>query len=124
MKRCVMNLCVALLVGSFVLGAYAEKADKKAKAKPARVYAPYHKLKLTDDQRVKIVAIQAEIRAEIAKLRQQEAERVEAVLTDEQKTEVAKQKQEDAKRRAEYAKAYRERQKSKAKNKDEKKMDP
>lgn len=108
MKRLMTGLCVALLVGLCVAGVNAEKADKEKAAKPARVYAPYHKLDLTDEQRVKIAAIQKEIRAEIKKLEQQEAERVAAVLTDEQKAQFAKQEEEAAKKHAEYAKKYRE----------------
>lgn len=116
MKRCVTGLCVLLLVGMCVMGANAEKPDKAEKAKPAkaaRVYAPYHKLDLTDDQRAKIAAIQQEIRAEIKKLQQQEAERVAAVLTDEQKAQIAKDDEAAAKKQAEAAKKYREKLKEK-----------
>lgn len=83
--------------------------DEPAEAKPLKGRLPNHygKLRISTQQRMQIYKIQADARAEIAKLemqiaalRQQESKDVEAVLTDEQRTQLAAFLKEARERRA------------------------
>ena len=71
-----------------------EKAgEAKASDKPIKLTKPWSDLtKLTDDQKAKIKAIHVKALAEINALEKQERADIEALLTDEQKTELAELK--------------------------------
>lgn len=66
--------------------AWAQDAEKKAK--PIKIGGPYGKLDLSEEQRQQIKAIQEDIRAKIAAIKAEEKQRIEAVLTDKQKTQL------------------------------------
>jgi len=63
-----------------------EKAEKAPKA--PKVAEPYGKLELTDGQKEQIAAIQAETKAKMAALKQQEKEQIEALLSEDQKSQL------------------------------------
>lgn len=111
MKRFACVVAALVVVGSCLFAMAADKPAKAAKAKHAKsahVYAPFHKLDLTADQRTKIAGIQAEYRAKIKDLEKQENDQIMGLLTDAQKAEIKKQEDEAAKKRTEAAKRYRD----------------
>src|SRR5207253_1142250 len=56
-RSCVLFAAAALAVGAFAwVAAAADSGD--APAKPIRIYGPYAKLQLTDEQKAQVVAIQ------------------------------------------------------------------
>ena len=74
----------------------AEKAAKVEKSeKKAKVAKPYSEIEsLSDEQKQQIIEIRKRIAAEIKALQAKEDEEIAAILTDDQKTELAKLKEE------------------------------
>lgn len=108
MKRFAITFA-AVLVCLCVLSVQADKSESKKAEAPTRVYAPFHKIDLDREQKLQVAAIQAEIRAKIEQLEQEERRRVLAVFNDEQKAAFAQQEEAERAKRAAYAKEYRER---------------
>ena len=101
MNRWTIVPCAVLALALGVVGVAAEqgKGRGKGNAKSARIYAPYHKLELTEDQKAQIVTIQLEYAAKIDAIRAEECSRIEPLLTAEQKAQLAKQEDDSKQRR-------------------------
>lgn len=120
MKRHAMGFCGAVAFCVVMgVGASGVLAQDKPAAHAghhhdatARVYAPYSKLSLTEDQKKQIAQVQAEYRAKIAALLTEERAKVASMLTDEQKKQLADMVEKMKEHRAEAAKNYREKRKA------------
>ena len=127
-KWVVGALAVALCLSSYSLSeeahhhSEADKAQKQAKTRKARLIAPYNKLEsLTDEQRDKLQEIHAVYLEKIKALQEEERQQMLAVLTDEQRAELdqiekeaeAARKAKEAERREQQKQAAREAQKEK-----------
>lgn len=100
MRRSVLMSVLAGVLALPLAWAVAEDAPapkEKVKAnqvKPIKVSGHYAKLDLSDDQKQQIKAIQDDIKQKMMKLREEEASRIDAVLTAEQKQQLAEMKPE------------------------------
>lgn len=89
------SVFVALVAFVLVLPlalALAEEDKKEPKAKPIKIGGPYAKLDLSEEQKVQIKAVQDDIKAKMEALKAEERERIEAILTAEQKQQMEDQK--------------------------------
>lgn len=99
-KNAILGLAAMAISGSLlsvvhaedaVAEVKAEKAEKKAEKKAMKVFKPYGELTgLTDEQKAQISDIRKRTNDEIKSLKDKEKADIAAVLTDDQKAELAK----------------------------------